>query len=291
MATTSEVDRLRGARWWREIGWRHIVGLLVIVYAMFPIVFVLSASLNSTGSLVGSSRLFSSLSTTNFAALNQTAFWSWFVNSLWIGGVTSLGAVLMGASAAYAFSRFRFRGRRAGLMTLLIVQMFPQLLTFVALFLLLTALGDLVPALGLDSRLALVAVYLGGALGMNTFLMYGFFNSVPKELDEAARVDGATHVQIFFLIMLRLVAPILAVVGLLGFIGTFSDYLLAQVILTDQSKWTVAVGLFQFVSENNSAQWGLFSAGAVITAVPVVVLFLFLQRYIVSGLTQGAVKG
>jgi len=134
-------------------------------------------------------------------------------------------------------------------------------------------------------------VYLGGALGMNTFLMYGFFNTVPKELDEAAKVDGAGHLQIFFVIILRLVAPILAVVGLLGFIATFSDYLLAGIILTDETKWTVAVGLFQFVSEQSSARWGLFAAGAVITAVPVVVLFLVLQRYIVSGLTAGAVKG
>lgn len=291
MAATREFDGLHGKRWWREIGWRHVVGVLVVAYAIFPIVFVVSASVNATGSLVGSSRLFSSFSLANFADLNHTLFWQWLLNSLWIGGVTSLGAVLMGAAAAYAFSRFRFAGRRGGLMSLLVVQMFPQLLTFVALFLLLSALGDLVPVLGLDSRLALVAVYLGGALGMNTFLMYGFFNSVPRELDEAARVDGASHLQIFVVIILRLVAPILAVVGLLGFIATFSDYLLAQIILTDQSKWTVAVGLFQFVSENNSAQWGLFSAGAVITAAPVVVLFLLLQRYIVSGLTAGAVKG
>lgn len=291
MSRAQDGDRLRGARWWRQVGWRHIIALLVIGYAMFPIVFVVSASLNATGSLVGSNRLFSSFSLDNFAALNKTAFWHWFVNSLWIGSVTSLGSMFMGASAAYAFSRFRFQGRRFGLMALLVVQMFPPMLIFVALFLLLSALGDVIPFLGLDSRLALIAIYLSGALGMNTFLMYGFLNSVPRELDEAARVDGASHVQIFLLIVLRLVTPILAVVTLLGFIATFSDYLLAQVVLTDQSKWTVAVGLFQFVSEQKSAQWGLFSAGAVIAAIPVVVLFLILQRFIVSGLTQGSVKG
>lgn len=290
MAKT-EHDRLRGARWWREIGWRHIVGVVVILYAVFPVVFVVSASLNDTGNLISSSRLFSSISWANYAALNKTQFWQWIVNSLVIGLVTSAGAVLMGSAAAYSFSRFRFRGRRSGLTALLIVQMFPQILTFVAIFLLLYALGDVLPILGLNSRVALIMVYLGGALGMNTFLMYGFFNTVPTELDEAAKVDGASHLQVFFLIILRLVAPVLAVVGLLGFIGTFSDYLLARIILTDQSKWTVAVGLFNFVSENNTAQWGLFSAGAVITAVPVVVLFLVLQRYVVSGLTSGAVKG
>jgi len=133
-------------------------------------------------------------------------------------------------------------------------------------------------------------VYLGGALGVNTYLMYGFFNTVPSSIDEAAKLDGAGHARIFFTIILRLSAPILAVVGLLSFIGTASEFVVASVVLADPAKQTLAVGLFQFVSQETSANWPVFAAGAVLAALPVVVLFFLLQKYIVGGLTTGAVK-
>ena len=278
-------------RWWSELGWRYVIAAVAIVYAAFPILYVISASVAEGGTLTGSNQLFGTVSLNNYANLNETLFWSWVVNTMIIATVTALGTVLMGAAAAYAFSRFRFTGRRVGLTALLVIQMFPQLLAFVAVFLLLLALGDVVPALGLNSRLALIMVYLGGALGVNTFLMYGFFNTVPKELDEAAKIDGATHSQIYWTIILRLVAPILAVVGLLSFISSFSDFLLAKLILQDEANWTLAVGLYQWVSDRLSANWGQFAAGAVISAVPVVILFIVLQKYIVGGLTAGSVKG
>ncbi|MEE6272580.1 sugar ABC transporter permease [Georgenia wangjunii] len=281
----------RGARWWREIGWRHIVGVVAIAYCVFPLLYVLSASLNPGGSLTGSNDLFRTVAGDNYAELGGTDFMQWARNSLIIATVTALGTVLMGSAAAYAFSRFRFRGRRATLTALLLVQMFPQVLTFVAIFLLLLSLGEVFPVLGLNSRLSLIAVYLGGALGVNTFLMYGFFNTVPKELDEAAKIDGASHAQIFFTIILRLVAPILAVVGLLSFITAYSEFVIARIVLQSQDNFTLAVGLYQWASDERNAPWGLFAAGAVLAAIPVVLLFLFLQRYIVSGLTAGSVKG
>lgn len=291
--TVLSPDRVRASRrrWWREVGWRYIVGVLAICYAGFPILYILSASVSDGGTLTGSTSLFSSFSTSNYAALADTRFWTWAVNTLVIGTVTAIATVLMGAAAAYSFSRFRFKGRRLGLTSLLVVQMFPQVLAFVAVFLLLISLGEVVPLLGLNSRVALIMVYLGGALGVNTFLMYGFFNTIPGELDEAAKIDGATHAQIFWTIILRLVAPILAVVALLSFVGTFSDFLLAKLILQSEKNWTLAVGLYQWVSDQLSANWGLFAAGAVISAIPVVALFIFLQKYIVSGLTAGSVKG
>jgi arabinogalactan oligomer/maltooligosaccharide transport system permease protein len=169
--------------------------------------------------------------------------------------------------------------------------MFPQMLAFVAIFLVLLAITDVFPQLGLNSRLGLIFVYLGGALGVNTFLMYGFFNTVPSELDEAAKIDGATHAQIFWTIILRLVAPILAVVGLLSFIGTFNDFLIAKVVLQRPEEYTLAVGLYYWAADERTVRWGLFAAGAVLAAIPVVLLFLALQRYIVSGLTAGSVKG
>ncbi len=290
-AGVAQAPRMSRRRWWSELGWRYVVAALAVVYAGAPILYVVSTSVSEGGTLTGSNRLFGSFSTENFAALNETRFWSWVVNTLVIASVTAIGTVLMGAAAAYAFSRFRFTGRRVGLTTLLVVQMFPQLLAFVAVFLLLLSLGDVVPVLGLNSRLALIMVYLGGALGVNTFLMYGFFNTVPKELDEAAKIDGASHAQVYWTIILRLVAPILAVVALLSFIGSFSDFLLAKLILQSEENWTLAVGLYQWVADRLSANWGLFAAGSVISAIPVVALFIFLQRYIVGGLTAGAVKG
>ncbi|MCB7135433.1 sugar ABC transporter permease [Cellulosimicrobium marinum] len=282
---------MKPGRWFSELGWRHLVGVIAVVYAAFPLVYVLSASLSENGTLTGSNTLFSDVSTANYAELGTTMFWTWTANTLVIAIVTSVGTVLMGAAAAYAFSRFRFAGRRAGLTSLLIIQMFPQMLAFVAIFLLLLGLGDVVPALGLNSKLALVAVYLGGALGVNTFLMYGFFNTVPRELDEAAKIDGATHAQIYWTIILRLVAPILAVVALLSFISTFGEFIVARIVLTSEANWTLAVGLYGWVSSLREANWGLFTAGAVISALPVLALFLYLQKYIVGGLTAGSVKG
>jgi len=283
--------RMRPGRWFSELGWRHVVGVIAVVYAAFPLVYVLSASLSENGTLTGSNTLFSDVSGANYAELGTTMFWTWMVNTLQIAVVTSVGTVLMGAAAAYAFSRFRFAGRRAGLTSLLIIQMFPQMLAFVAIFLLLIGLGNVVPVLGLNSKIALIAVYLGGALGVNTFLMYGFFNTVPRELDEAAKIDGATHTQIYWTIILRLVAPILAVVALLSFISTFGEFIIARIVLSSESNWTLAVGLYGWVSSLKEANWGLFTAGAVISALPVLALFLYLQKYIVGGLTAGSVKG
>ncbi len=205
--------------------------------------------------------------------------------------MTGAVTVFIGACAAYAFSRMRFAGRRVGLVTIVVVQMFPQLLAVVAIFLLMSTLGDWFPAIGLNTHTGLILVYLSGALGVNTYLMYGFFNTVPPSLDEAARVDGAGHARIFFTMILRLVAPILAVVGLLSFNGTFTEFVIASVILgTDSSKSTLPIGLYQYVSTENNTYWPIFSAGAVLAAIPVMALFLWLQKYIVGGLTAGSVK-
>lgn len=291
--TLPDQPKMSAGRWITQIGLKHLLAWIAVVYAAFPLAYVLSASLNPSGSLTGSNDLFSVFSLQNYQQLfnmPERPYANWFVNTLVIGLVVAIGTVFMGALAAYAFSRMRFSGRRFGLMSLLLVQMFPQLLAMVAIFLLLIALGDIFPFMGIGSPVALVMVYLGGALGVNTWLMYGFFNTVPVSLDEAARVDGAGHARIFFTIILRLVAPILAVVGLLSFIGTTNEFVLASIILTTPESQTLAVGLYAMVSEQTSTYWPIFCAGAVLAAIPVMALFLYLQKYIVSGLTAGAVK-
>jgi arabinogalactan oligomer/maltooligosaccharide transport system permease protein len=284
---------VRPGRWFKDTGWRHIVALVMVVIAVFPLVYVFSASLNPAGSLVGSNDLFSKVDAQNYVALftnPDQPFALWFVNTMVIGISTSVATVFLGAMAAYAFSRMRFAGRRFGLLSLMLIQMFPQFLAVVAIFLLLSAISDVFPALGLGSQLGLIMVYLGGALGVNTYLMYGFFSSVPVSIDEAAKIDGASHAQIFFSIILRLVAPILAVVGLLSFISSTSEYVIASVVLNDPSTQTLAVGLYSFVSQEFSNNWSIFAAGAVLSAIPVMVVFLALQKYIVGGLTAGSVK-
>jgi arabinogalactan oligomer/maltooligosaccharide transport system permease protein len=280
--------------WFADTGWRHIIAIVVSIFALFPLLYVLSASLNPNGTLTGSNQLFSAIGIDSYVRIlsdPQNPYGLWFLNTLLIATVTGFVTVFIGACAAYAFSRMRFAGRRVGLVTIVVVQMFPQLLAVVAIFLLMSTLGDWFPAIGLNTHTGLILVYLGGALGVNTYLMYGFFNTIPKELDEAARIDGAGHARIFFTIILRLVAPILAVVGLLSFIGTVNEYVIASVMLIDPEQQTLVVGLTKLVANPRYADWSAFSAGAVMAAIPVMILFLFLQKYIVGGLTAGATKG
>lgn len=280
-------------RWFADKGWRHVVAWIAIAFALFPLLYIVSASLNPIGTLTGSNQLFSAISGRNYERLftdPAIPYGTWYVNSLIIAVVTSLVTVLLCALGAYAFSRMRFRGRRFGLMTLLVLQMFPQLLAITAIFLLMIQISDVFPAIGLGTHAGLIMVYLGGALGVNTFLMYGFFNTVPSAIDEAAKIDGAGHARVFFTIMLPLVTPILIVVGLLTFIGIIGEFAIASVILTDPATQTVAIGLFQLVSGFQSQNWGVFSAGAILAALPVMVLFLLSQRYIAGGLVSGSVK-
>lgn len=282
-------------RWFKATGWRHLYGIALLTVAIFPVLFILSASLNPTGTVSDTNNLFNNISLDNYRDLfndPQNPFLDWFINTQVLAVGTAVITVFLGAMAAYAFSRYRFRGRDAGLTGLLLVQMFPQLLAYIALFLLLAAIGQVFPVLGLGSRLGLMLVYLGGALGVNTWLLKGFFDTVPRDLDESAYIDGASHAQIFFRIMLPLVTPILVVVGLLSYVFTIGELVLARVLLGDDvEKQTLAVGLFGFISEQFSQNWGVFAAGAILGALPLVILFQFLQRYIVGGLLAGSVKG
>jgi arabinogalactan oligomer/maltooligosaccharide transport system permease protein len=293
IATIPTRQRKTFRRWFADTGWRHVVTWISIIFALFPLLYIVSASLNPAGTLTGSNQLFSAFSLDNYTRLftdPAIPYATWYVNSLIISIVTSVCVVLLCALGAYAFSRMRFKGRRFGLVTLLVLQMFPQLLAITAIFLLMIQISDVFPAIGLGTHAGLIMIYLGGALGVNTFLMYGFFNTVPTAIDEAAKIDGAGHARVFFTIMLPLVLPILIVVGLLTFIGVIGEFAIAGVILTDPNTQTVAIGLFQLVSGFQSQNWGIFAAGAVLAALPVMILFLLSQRYIAGGLVLGSVK-
>lgn len=283
-------------RWFREVGWRHLVALLGCAFALFPVVWVVSASLNPIGSLSGAQLIPSRITLDNYRDLltgTSIPYLTWLWNSLLVAGGAALVNTFLSAFAAYAFSRMRFRGRRAGLLTVLLVQMFPQLLAVVAIFLFMTEIKQFFPLIGHGTLLGLFLVYLAGAMGINTWLMKGFYDTIPKELDESAKVDGASHTQTFFRIILPLVTPVLAVVGLLSFIFLFNEFIIATALLrgTEQANLTLPLGLQGFINDRYGSRWGEFSAGAILGGAPIIVIFLYLQRYIVSGLTAGSVKG
>ncbi|MGL6278281.1 MAG: sugar ABC transporter permease [Gaiella sp.] len=278
--------------------WRHVIALLAVGIAIFPAVYVVSAAFNADQSISGASIIPREVTLDNFKELfnppadkSETEYPRWFVNSIFVAVFTAFWTVILGALAAYAFSRFRFRGRRMGLLFLLLIQMFPQLLMLVAIYLIVLRTGEVFPALGLNHLMALALVYLGGVMGVNVWLMKGFFDSIPAELDESARVDGATPGQIFWGVILPLAAPVLAVVGLFSFVGTFNEFAIASVLLELNEKRTLPLGLQIFIDDQYGERWGPFAAGVLIAAVPAVILFAYLQRFIVSGLTQGSVKG
>ena len=292
----AHVVKLGSARgnWFRRTGWRHLVGILALAFAIFPVLFVISAAFNPLGTLSSSSLIPKAFSTANFTKLFETtSFWTWFYNSMVISLLSAALSMFISASAAFAFSRYRFKGRRSGMLFILLVQMFPQTLAIVAIYLIFVEVSDLYPAIGFNTSAALILLFLGGALGVNTWLMKGFFDTIPKDLDESAKVDGATHAQIYFGIILPLVTPILAITGLLSFIATISEFIISSVFLTQDDAKTAAVGLYGLIADGQQRNnnFGIFAAGALIVAIPTVALFQFLQRYIVGGITAGAVKG
>lgn len=283
--------------------WRHLVALLAVGIALFPVVYVASAAFNADQSLGGASLIPRSVTLENFREVlspdeskaqlqsSTSNYPRWLLNSLLVASSTAVLTVLLGALSAYAFSRFRFRGRRLGLLFLLLIQMFPQLLALVAIYLILLRTGEVFPFMGLDTRTGLVLVYLGGVMGVNTWLLKGFFDTIPAELDESARVDGATPAQVFWGVVLPLALPILAVIAILSFVGTFNEYVLASALLQSNDNFTLPLGLRGYIDKQYAEHWGPFAAGVLMAGVPIMVVFMSLQRFIVSGLTQGSVKG
>lgn len=305
-AGSAEVERMSFGRWATAVGWRHAIMIIAVLFAVFPITYVINLAFSPGRTLTAACppslqgfAAIKCLIPTNFSTVNfqdvlsstQQPFPVWFRNTLTIAVIVATSSLLMGAAAAFAFSRLRFKGRRPGLLALVIIQMFPQILAITAIFLLLTDIRAVFPNLGLQSIWGLALVYLGGALGVNTFLMKGFFDTIPVEIDESARIDGASHVRIFFGMILRLSAPILTVVFFTGFTGMFNELAIASIVLPNQQNTTLAVGLNSFVSNPLRQEWGLFAAGALMAAIPLVLVFMLTQKQLTTGLTAGAVKG
>lgn len=209
----------------------------------------------------------------------------WYLNSMKISLITMFFAVISVALTGYAFSRYRFIGRKNGLLTFLVLQMIPNFAALIAIFVLAQRTNLL------DTHLGLIIIYVGGQIPMNTWLMKGYLDTIPKELDESARMDGAGHLRIFWQIIMPLSKPIIAVVALFSFIAPFGDFILARIMLRSEEKFTMGVGLYELVSKQFGNEFTTFAAGSVLIAIPITILFLSFQKYFISGLTAGGTKG
>jgi arabinogalactan oligomer/maltooligosaccharide transport system permease protein len=224
-------------------------------------------------------------SVTNFVdVMTEQPFGRWLLNSVLVSVMTTLLGVFLACTAAYAFSRFRFPGRDGGMLAFLVSQMFPGTLMLIPLFII------IVKWLGLGNTFwGLVIVYATTAIPFCVWMLKGYFDTIPIDIEESAVIDGASRQTIFLRIILPLSTPAIAITALFSFMTAWNEFILASVFLESESMYTAPVGLRFFVG-GFSSQWGFFAAGSVIVSLPVVILFLYLQKYLVSGLTAGSVK-
>ncbi|QQE81475.1 sugar ABC transporter permease [Alicyclobacillus sp. SO9] len=258
---------------------------VVILVMLIPMWFVVEASFNPSNAYFSVSLFPSNPSFENYKKLfADSGFLIWVRNSLFVGLATGIGQLVFTASAAFAFSKLRFWGRKYGLMTLLILQMFPNFLAIAAIYAGLAKLNLI------DNLAAYIFVLLGSS-AFNIWLLKGYFDSIPKELDEAAIIDGANTWQRFVRIMLPLAKPMMTVIFLFTLMGSFSEYMIAGTVLQSPHNYTLGVGMYGMISQKFAKSWGEFAAAALLSAVPLTVIFGLLQRYVASGLVAGSVKG
>lgn len=271
-----------------EVGLIYLVLLVMFVVILYPLVWALAISMNTTTSLYGASLSPENWSLDNYVWLftsPHSQYLTWYKNTLFIATICSVLSTFFVAITAYAFSRYRFKGRKYGLYAFLLLQMFPVLMAMVAIYILLNTIGLI------DTLWGLIIVYVGGSIPMNAFLVKGYFDTIPKSLDESAKMDGAGHFRIFFQILLPLAKPILAVVALFNFMAPFMDFILPRIILRSPQNFTLALGLYNFVNSQFSNNFTRFAAGAILIALPIAAVYLYLQKYLITGLSAGATKG
>jgi arabinogalactan oligomer/maltooligosaccharide transport system permease protein len=271
---------------------QYLFLLIMLIFALYPIWFVILAS-GRTGGRLYTLDLLSMFFPTEWTFENYQVmlagapypFLTWMRNSAVVAGFTTIFCLLVATSAAFAFSRFRFYGREFGLILLLAIQAFPGVLSLVPVAQLLTAMGLYAKLQGL------ILAYVMGNLVFTTWLLKGYFDTIPVEIEEAAMIDGCGPIQSFILIGLPMAKPALAVTALLAFMGGWGEFVLASVLIpAPDVKRTLMVGMYS-IANNFSIPWGYFAAGSVLTIVPVILVYTYFQKYLVGGLTLGGVKG
>lgn len=271
-----------------EVTGIYLILAVVAVFIAYPLLWTIGMSLNPGTSMYSASIIPEKWSLEHYKWLfmsEDSNYLIWYKNSIFVAIINSVVSVALTALIAYAFSRYRFVGRKYGLYAFLLLQMFPSLMAMVALYILINMLGLY------DNLWGLILVYIGGQIPFNAWLVKGYYDTIPRELDEAARIDGAGHFGVFFRIILPLAKPILAVVALFNFMAPFVDFLLPRIILRSSENYTLALGLFNFINQQFANNFTRFAAGSILIAIPIALVFLFLQRYLISGLTSGGTKG
>lgn len=256
------------------------------VICLFPVLWIVSASFNTGDALYSSSLLPKELTLKHYRHLfEKTDYVLWFWNTFKIACMNMLASLIVITTAAYAVSRFRFAGRGGVLISLLVLQMFPSFMAMISVYVLLLQAGLL------DTHFGLVLVYIAGGTPIGIWLVKGYMDSVPKSLEETARIDGASHTTVFIRIIAPLCVPILSFISLTSFIAPWMDFILPRLLLRSSEKKTLAIGLFEMVTDRSQMMFTTFAAGAVLVAIPITLLFFFLQRFVIEGLTAGASKG
>lgn len=267
----------------------YLLLLVMVVAIIYPLIWAVGASFNPGNSLVSTSLIPENPTTAHyeklFAGEGSLLYGQWYLNSIKISFFTMILSLISVSFTAYAFSRFRFTGRKNGLMLFLLLQMIPQFSALIAIFVLAQMLGMI------NSHWLLVLIYVGGQIPMNTYLLKGYFDSIPLDLDESAKLDGAGHTRIFLQILLPLSRPMLAVVAMNGFTGPLGDFALSSVLLRNPEYYTLPIGLYKLVTDKMGASYTTFAAGAILISIPIALVFLLLQKHFVSGLTAGGTKG
>ncbi|HTP81026.1 MAG TPA: sugar ABC transporter permease [Bacteroidota bacterium] len=272
---------------WISAAASYLVLVVFSAVALFPIWQIINISLRPGNQLLSTSLEFIPKGATiiNYVRLfTEKDFMRWMGNSAFVSVAVTLTGVALASTAGYGFSRFRFVGRKAGLLTLLTTQMFPATMLLLPLYIMLIKLGLI------NTYLGVILVYSATALPFCIWTMKGYYDTIPASLEEAGRIDGCTSFGAFYRIILPLAAPALVITSLFSFMTAWSEYLVAAQVLQETSLWTLPLGLKSFES-SMSTEWGLYGAGSLIVMIPVVILFLALSRWLVSGLTLGGVKG
>ena len=252
---------------------------------LIPIFWIVLSSFNASSGLASATLIPEKLTVNNYVKLfTETKYVMWFGNTLKIAIVNSAVSVMIVMVTAWVMSRFNFKGKKTGLMTLLILSMFPSFLSMTAIYVLFLTFGLL------NKPIALVLIYSVGAIPYNVWLVKGYLDGVSKSLDEAAYIDGCTRLKAFFKVTLPLSMPIVTYVAVTQFMAPWMDYILPNLLLSKDQNRTLAVGLYALISEQESTGFTMFAAGAVLVAVPISIVYIIFQKYIVQGISAGANK-
>ena len=282
---TKHVRTQRSSRFWNKF-FTYLYLLFLSTIIIYPLLITATSAFRSGKIIAFDLKFTGPWTLDNFRRLFQeTLYPQWYLNTLKVATITMVVQVTAITLAGYAYSRYRFIGRKQSLKFFLIIQMVPTTAALTAFYVMALLLG------GLDKHWFLIFVYIGGGIPMNTWLMKGYFDTIPIELDESAKLDGAGHLRTFAQIILPLVRPMLAVQALWAFMSPFGEYLLARFLLRSPEKYTAAIGLQTFINNQRDQKVSLFAAGAILIALPISILFFFLQKNFVSGLTAGGTKG